>query len=228
VKQPNVVRSMAVSAITVTALSGCSLENGLERNGTTPVSLYDAVGHLEYDLTRVHTVILSDAEGLTPDGKSDTEAATRIRVGIAKVQCYDYDPKTDKNNPMLRKQNPLIPIITGPLQVQVQGQLAVGGSFVVGAIPSIGGTVTRQGQQQIMLPLTLVSLGNLSKFYLSQQMSNLQYTTLVSESNQKVQVASYIANIMNVAAKLDLLQKEALRDFSAKPGYCDGNEGGRS
>jgi hypothetical protein len=145
-----------------------------DAKGSTPVPLDATLRNLAVDLSSIDVLNPSD---LLVD---EASATIRMRDLIANAQCYDIDSTTGLADPAHRTINPLIPISTGAMQLTVQGQLSEAGSVTVSITPSIGGTITRQGQQQFMFPLTLVSLQNYSTFYIGQQLTNLQYATLLS------------------------------------------------
>ena len=149
-----------------------------ENAGTTPVPLNEVLQSLEADLSRTHPLILSDLQGRNND---DSPAVVSIRTAIANIQCYDIDPTTGTAKAKLRSKNPLVPVVTGPVQLTVQGQLSQGGTITVGVPTAVSGsaTVTRQGQQQIMLPTTLVPLVNVPMFFVGQQFTNIQFNSTV-------------------------------------------------
>jgi hypothetical protein len=240
-KLDHTARILLAASIFTSALliTGCGITNELEKPGTKPVPIDQALMQMQSDLSRVNivvpgTLLLADT---TTVHLEDTPEAKAIEAVIADSQCFDIDPTTGQRNPNLRKINPLIPVSTGPLQLQVQGQLSESGTFTVSATPSIGGTVQRQAQQQVMVPLTLVSLLTISEFYVGQQFTNIQYVTLVdaykpANSNvadsQHKQIADYITRTLDVAARLDSIVKKSLSEFRSHPNsWCDGHEDGK-
>jgi hypothetical protein len=193
-----------------------------EKEGTKPPPLGETLANLEANLSNVS--VLVPAELLIPPIGDGAAITKKMSDFVANAQCFDIDPNTGKPNPNLRRRNPLIPVTTGPLQLQVQGQLTEGGTLTISPTPSLAGTINRQGQQQIMLPITMVSLVNLSSFYMGQQLSFIQYATLVTSSNfqskdgtlgpqEQSQVTGYVSNILSVAAQLDAITKRAISDF---------------
>jgi hypothetical protein len=230
--------------------SGCAWEN----LGSQPIPLRKAVHNFEKDVGGLHIVVLSDAYGATagcskeakePDCWSDGGRA--ILNSIKYSQCFDLDDSDkDKQNPNgrkkpeLRTQNPLIPVATGPLQLTVQGQFTESGTFTVAAAPSAAATISRQTQQQVMVPLTLVSLSALPGFYVGQQLSNLQYTTLVAQFPPKdiadfepekkkqleelKQTAHLVSFVMDAAAELTRITQFAESHFNKLPATEDSNE----
>jgi hypothetical protein len=156
----------------------------------------------------------------------------------------------------LRTKHPLIAVATGPLQLTVQGQFTEGGTFTIAAAPSAAATISRQTSQQVMLPLTLVSLSALPGFYVGQQLANLQYTTLITQFPSKdyvppkdadlepekkkqleglKQTAHMISFVMDAAAELTKITQFAESHFNKlsatedpnKPAhYCFGFEEG--
>jgi hypothetical protein len=219
-----------LTAAGVTA-SGCTIVTAMEKKGTTPVPLGEVLQSLEIDLSRSQPLVLSDMPKSKGDG-TESPQLINIRNRIAAIQCYDRDPKTGEHDPKLRVRNPLIPVVTGALQLTVQGQFATAGTVTVGAPPSAGGTITRQAQQQIMLPVTLVPLINLPMFYLGQQMSSIQSVPLVStvstvkpDNDQNAQIGDYVSRTLDVTTSLGKLSTTALDQFDSNPKYCDGKGG---
>ena len=229
-----------VSICTSTLLvTGCAFLTGAESKGSKPVPIDQALMQMQSDLSRVTivapgTLLLADTSHVALE---DTPEAKAIESIIADSQCFDVDPKTGQANPSLRKINPLIPMSTGPLQLTVQGQLSESGTFSVSATPSIGGTVQRQAQQQVMVPLTLVSLLTISEFYVGQQFTNIQYVTLVDTykstdatvaAHEKKQIADYILTTLEVGTRLDLVVKRSLTEFKGhQDTWCAGHENGK-
>jgi hypothetical protein len=243
-------------------LSGCAWEN----LGSQPIPLRKAVHNFERNVGGLHIVVLSDAYGATSGcsaGKTEpdcwTEEGRAILDSIKYSQCFDLDDDhkdkqnpDGKKNPELRIKNPMIPVATGPLQLTVQGQFTEGGTFTIAAAPTAAATISRQTQQQMMLPLTLVSLSALPGFYVGQQLTNLQYTTLVAQyPNRDIagsqpekdkqlkelkQTADMVAYVMDAAAELTKITRYAESHFNkltateeaSNPAhYCFGFEEGR-
>lgn len=104
-------------------------------------------------------------------------AQSRLYTKFAKFQCA-VDPKTGKADADRSKyqKNPLIPVINGAIQLQVQGQVSAQGQLAI-AVPLVAtGTVnqTRQEQEQFTLPASLIPLSEVPTYYLSQQLAALQ------------------------------------------------------
>src|ERR1700722_4345823 len=235
------------------ALSGCAWEN----SGSQPIPLRKAVHNFEKNVAGLHIVVLSDAYGATsgcsakasePDCWS--EGGRAILDSIKYAQCFDVDDNNKdrqnpngKKSPELRTKNPLIPVATGPLQLTVQGQFTEGGTFTIAAAPTAAATISRQTQQQVMLPLTLVSLSALPGFYVGQQLSNLQYTTLVAlypnkdiprqqqEKDKQLQElkqsAEMVSFVMDVAAELTKITRFAENNFNKLPATQEANNPAR-
>jgi hypothetical protein len=201
------------------------------------------------DLTHYSNLVLPPTDHWTAlppkgaDGNYPPEVQHALDI-LAYSQCFavdpstgsDKDPTTKKVNSKLQTRNPLVPISTGPLQLQVQGQLSLGGTLTVSLTPSIAGTATRQTQQQIMLPLTMVSLITLPSFYAGQQMANIQYAPLwkdfpseggITPTQEKAELAGYLATGLEIAARLTLVTNEALKQYDInKDKWCDGKTDG--
>lgn len=198
----------------------------------------DVLQSLEADLSRTHPVILSDMQGAA---NSNAPAILAIRTAIANIQCFDIDPEKGEPDPKLRLRNPLIPVVTGPLQLTVQGQLSEGGTITVGSPTATTGatTITRQGQQQIMLPTTLVPLVNVPVFYLGQQLAAVQNTSSVSTATtynltaaqvvaENKIVNDYVSRSLDAMAGLNGIITNALDQFdNNRDEYCKGRDGGK-
>jgi hypothetical protein len=103
--------------------------------------------------------------------------ASPLYTKFAKFQCA-VDPKTGTPDADHKKyqRNPLIPVINGAIQLQVQGQVSAQGQLAI-AVPLVAtGTVnqTRQKQEQFTLPASLIPLSEVPTYYLSQQLAALQ------------------------------------------------------
>lgn len=230
--------TLAVSVVAMTS-TACTAIREAEHGGTRPVPIGDALQQLQLDLSRVKVVVPSSLLLADPHmNLVDTNEGKQILKILADNQCYDIDPATGKSDPQLQHPDPLIPVSTGPLQVTVQGQLSEAGTLTVSVTPSAGGTVTRQAQQQVMVPITLVSLVTLPSFYVGQQTANIQYVTLVdayksadphrADAEHK-QIADYISGALEVGSRLTVLTNYALAQFKGnQASWCDGHEKGGS
>jgi len=244
------------------AFGGCAWEN----QGSQPIPLRKAVHNFESDVRGLHIVVLTDAHGATSgcsagDKQPDcwSEGGRAILDAIKYSQCFDLDENdkdkenpSGKKNPALRTKDPLIAVTTGPLQLTVQGQFTESGTFTIAAAPSAAAGISRQTQQQVMLPLTLVSLPALPGFYVGQQLTNLQYTTLVAlypskdypgsqpekdkQSEALKQTAHMVSIVMDSAAELSKISQFAEASFNKLPAtdaandaahYCFGFEEGK-
>ena len=234
-------RSAWACAIVVTlgamVATSCTALRQAESQGTKPVPIDQALHQLQLDLSRVQVVAPSTL--LLADPKKnvvDTREGKAMLDVLANNQCFSIDPKTGKADRNLRKRDPLVPVSTGPLQITVQGQLSESGTLSISVTPSVGGTVARQAQQQVMVPITLVSLLTLPSFYVGQQTANIQYVTLVdayksadpkrADAEHK-QIADYISTALEVASRLSVISNEALAQFDAdQDQWCKDRENG--
>lgn len=207
----------------------------VEEAGTKPVPLREVLRSLEIDLSRTAPVTLSNIQLPLIVGGKEREEVTALRTGIANMQCYDVDPETKKPDPSRRSRSPLIPVVTGALQLTVQGQLTTTGTITVSVPLSAGGSIAREAQQQIMLPTTLVALPNLPAFYLGQQMSNIQNAGLMGNfkvEQKKVdaattQVGDYVSRSLDATSALGTIVSDALDEFDHKQDtYCQGRDSG--
>lgn len=144
------------NAFVVACFMGGCCKPDLTR-ASAPIPLKDALGIVEKDLREAAPVTLSDAD--------EAERSTRLLNAVALEQCRQ------------ETANPLIPVVNGPINLQLQGQIQVGGNvgFTVSATPSVSaqGAVQRQEQQQVAVPISFVSLVGLPNFYMGQNMANL-------------------------------------------------------
>jgi hypothetical protein len=244
-------------ASSTTAL-GCFTIRETEGKAADPVPLTVAIADFEENLSRVGVLVLSDARVKDKPNKdaSDVAALLRMKDVIANVQCYDWTPALDdKGKPRqtksghlayradakLRTKNPLVPVVNGAIQIQVQGQFTESGTFSVSTTQGLsgGGTLTRQAQQQVMMPVALVSLANLDKFYIGQQLANLQYLTLTAKEapfttspgkddagNPLAAPSEFVVEVLKVGQSLKEVAKDAMDGFGANPDtYCQGHGG---
>ena len=231
--------ALLLAAGAMTAV-GCTVTERMEQPGTKPYPIDKALHQMQLDLTRVHVLVPSNltfVDPALPDAQwRATPEVKEIEDIIANDQCFaiDRDGNVDYT---LQKKNPLIAVSTGPLQLSVQGQLSTAGTFTISVTPSAGGTVTRAAQQQLMVPLTLVSLATLPTFYIGQQMANIQNITLVSgfkpvgnqplADAQMQQVAQYVTSILNVGAALNRAAADSMTQYTDHHGtWCQGREHG--
>jgi hypothetical protein len=229
----------AVACMGVCGCSTLQIRN-VETEATTPISLEKALLGFESDLSNMHLAVLSNASGATggctpPHAAPPecwTKAAQSLLETIKYAQCYDVVDPHAKNkvyDRARRTRNPLVPTANGAVQLQVQGQFSEAGTFTVSATPSLGGTVTRQTQQQVMLPISLVSLATLPNFYIGQQLTNLQYTTL--DPHNPV-ATSAVSDALSVARELQkivaysLAQLDTTTSAAAQDAYCHNHENG--
>ena len=221
----SVPTTILLTAMALTA-GGCTAMHQVEKEGTKPVPFETALHQLEVDLSRVRIIVPSSLLTVNWAHWEQAKEVTAIDNILADSQCYDIDPKTGNPNPELRNRNPLIPVSTGPLQLTVQGQLSEAGTLTISVTPSAGGTITRQTQQQVMMPLNLVSLTTVPEFYVGQQTTNIQYVTLVTAfkspdatkaDREYKQVADYVASILDVASRLNAVTDRALKEFDRDP-----------
>jgi hypothetical protein len=241
-------------AALVVVANGCSLRL-VEAEAASPVPLNLALAEMQSNLNRVHVVVLSDAQFLYSTNLKDQAAVTRLRDVIAEAQCFSWAVVVDKHgnpilekdgtpkrerDPGLRTKNPLIPVVTGAAQLTVQGQISTAGTFTISGNPSVGGTATRQAQQQLMVPISLVSLSNIENFYLGQQLANLQYLTLLGPPpfeksaapgrvplmSDKAEAGLVVSSVVAVGANLRSIMTDAFTKFQDDPKYCENRDGG--
>jgi hypothetical protein len=188
------------------------------------------------------------------EAKTEPEEVQHFREAVANLQCYDVVPskpegpkesksagekkgKTPKAeaespvvNPDLRQRDPLVPFVTGALQLAVQGSFSTQGGVTFTVPASVSFQVQRQAQQQIMLPTSLVSLPNVPVFFLGQQLSSIQYADKLDDYKKNAQITGYISRTletMNVLQRLIDQAHEAF-DSAATSHYCDGRDDGLS
>jgi hypothetical protein len=153
-------RTTVLLIVTTMWCGGCSTFRVIEEAGTTPVPFDKALKGVEQDVRDAQPIILSSI------GNSGGSAA--LEASLESIQCA------------ANLADPIIPVFTGPVQLTLQGTISEAGAFAISATPSLTTTVTRQAQQQVMVPMTWVSMATLADFYLSQELAYLQYATLLS------------------------------------------------
>jgi hypothetical protein len=183
------MRLLLLVALTVTQ-SGCAWLNSL----SNPVPLSVALATTERDLRATSPVALSDL-GTTREGS--------IVAAIQAAQCIPP-----------QSANPLVPVITGPVSLAMQGSIQAQGGVTGSATPSIAFQVTGGKQQQVTVPITFVSASGLPDFYMGQQLTNL--SNLDSGGNDKTNEGARVSagKTALVAAILD--RREALKKLVAQ------------
>lgn len=169
---------------------GCAWLNSL----SNPVPLSVALATTERDLRASSPVALSDL-GTTREGS--------IVAAIQAAQCIPP-----------RSANPLVPVITGPVSLAMQGSIQAQGGVTGSATPSIAFQVAGGKQQQVTVPITFVSASGLPDFYMGQQLTNL--SNLDSGGNDKTTEGARVSagKTALVAAILD--RREALKKLVAQ------------
>lgn len=144
-----ILRRLCV-ALAVACLQGCITYSP---EASTPVRLEDALKIVARDLNKASPVVLSD---IHEDGKSPLKEAIRAR------QCATS------------QADPPLPVITGPVSLQLQGQIQgqVQGGAGIGTA-SFQVQATRSQQQQLTIPITFVPASALANFFLGQNVPNV-------------------------------------------------------
>jgi hypothetical protein len=177
-----------------------------------PVPLNEALAIVENDLRASAPVALSDLGGVRKD---------KISQGIFTAQCASRrtDPQTGAVIPGSGTPNPLIPVITGPVSIALQGSIQRAGAFTGTAsptTPSLAGsyTLTQSKQQQLTVPITFVSARGLPNFYMGQNLTNL--TNLDKGADKDRLVGEILANQRALAK----LVEEAMAAYPANESSC--------
>jgi hypothetical protein len=207
------------------SLAACWLPSKIEI-----IPLHQALSELRVSLGD-DVLTLQEAEAEPNPVKG---ANSPLYTKFAKFQCA-VDPKTGKADADQRKyqKNPLIPVINGAIQLQVQGQASAQGQLAIGVPLVATGTVnqTRQKQEQFTLPASLIPLSEVPTYYLSQQLAALQseaaLETNLSKSNKHNDgkdgdgyrmVSVYIRE---TSYKLTKIANDAMEQFGSDGvGYC--------
>ena len=146
-----------------------------------------------------------DLRATSPVALSDlgTNREDSITAAIQAAQCIPP-----------RSPNPLVPVITGPVSLVMQGSIQAQAGVTGSATPSIAFQVTGGKQQQVTVPITFVSARGLPDFYMGQQLTNL--SNLDSGSNDKTTDGAKVSaqKTALVAAILD--RREALKKLVAQ------------
>jgi hypothetical protein len=183
---------------------------------STPVPLEDALKIVARDLNKASPVVLSD----TKEGES-----TSLGNAIRARQCS------------LHQANPPLPVITGPISLQLQGQFQ--GQAQAGAgigTASFQLQATRSQQQQLTVPLTFVPASALANFFLGQNVPNVSGLPAAAaldqpykkyDNVQHIQVLIGKANAITTVATAQIKQYTDLKkdgkgqiDPSALSNYC--------
>ena len=148
-------RVFPCSCIAVILIQGCSLFS--TSGDSTPVPVKDALLTLEDQLQAATPVTLGTVG--TDEGKN------RFKDAVRAAQCKD------------KTANPLMPVITGPISLQVQGSVTkAGGGALTGSLTPSGTytyTVTKGQQQQFTVSYSFVPISGLANFFLSQNVASL-------------------------------------------------------
>ena len=195
------MKVLLIAALTV-AISGCAWLNSL----SNPVPLSVALATTERDLRATSPVALSDM-GTSREGS--------IVAAIQAAQCIPP-----------RSANPLVPVITGPVSLAMQGSIQTQTGLTGSATPSIAFQVTGGKQQQVTVPITFVSASGLPDFYMGQQLTNL--TNLDSGGNDKTAEGArvsagktaLVAAILDRREALKTLVTQVERDFATTVQGC--------
>jgi hypothetical protein len=143
------------SCLAVLLIQGCSLTP--TSGDSTPVPVRDALLTLEDQLQATTPVTLGTVG--TDDGKNLFKDAVRA------AQCKD------------KTANPLMPVITGPISLQLQGSVTkAGAGALTGSLTPSGTytyTVTKGQQQQFTVAYSFVPVSGLANFFLAQNVASL-------------------------------------------------------
>jgi hypothetical protein len=183
------MRLLLLVALTLTQC-GCALFNSL----SNPVPLSVALATTERDLRATSPVALSDL---------GTTREESITAAIQAAQCIPP-----------RSPNPLVPVITGPVSLAMQGSIQAQGGVTGSATPSIAFQVTGGKQQQVTVPITFVSARGLPDFYMGQQLTNL--SNLDSGSNDKTTDGAKVSAQKTALVGAILDRREALQKLVAQ------------
>lgn len=191
--------------------SGCPLP----ASASKPVALNDALAIVENDLRASGPVELSDISSV----RKDSVRKDKISQEIFTAQCASrkVDPKTKVPIPGTGTPNPLVPVVTGPISMALQGsiQQAPGVTVTGSATPSaaLSYTITQAQQQQVTVPITFVSARGLANFYMGQNLANL--TNLEKEDK-----APFVKQILKNQADLSKIADATIAAYPEDDATC--------
>ncbi len=195
--QFNLIRVAIV--LYVGALPGCWRQASVE--ASRPIPLKDALAILQQDLREVAPVTLSDVGGV---GNGESRVINEIGV----EQC-----KQDT-------ANPLMPILNGPLSLQLSGQFQVGGQlgFVVSTPPALSAQASVQAGvgQTIAVPISFISLSGLANFHFGQDTANFSNVPDSFKTDHIKELLKVRERIVNLSKKLMDSYAETLRPHCAE------------
>lgn len=167
-----------------------------------PVPIQDALGILEQDLQRSSPVVLADVGTTREDA---------IVAEIASAQCA------------AKTVNPLVPVVTGPVSLALQGSIQYQATGTASATPSVAFAITPAKQQQVTIPITFVSAEGLPNFYMGQQLTNL--ANFDRGSDDKTEAGNKVAASKTAAVQTILDKRDKLQTLvdKAKNGFNLGN-----
>jgi hypothetical protein len=182
-------------------MGACFSLRNVEAYAAKPIPLATALAGVQSDLRKAGPVVLSDVDG-------SEERVKTVFTLIGASQCVN------------KTANPLIPVITGAVQLTLQGQVSESGQFTVSATPGVQATVTRQVQQQLMVPMTFVALSNLADFYLGQQLTSLQYLSLGGDAH-KDEVWVMVSRVIKTRDRVFTIAEKQRKAYPPSQAQCD-------
>jgi len=169
-----------------------------EAKASRPVPLKLALEIVERDLRDATPVTLSDL---------GSERRDKVYDVIFYAQCASQTP------------NPLIPVVTGPISLALQGSIQQAGALAGTAsmTPSLGltYTVTQGQQQQLTVPITFVSVQGLPNFYMGQNLANLSNLDKSDKGRDKL-----IQAILDKQAALSAFVTAAMGQYPKVASRC--------
>jgi hypothetical protein len=174
--------------------TGCAWEAKASR----PVPLNLALATVERDLRDATPVTLSDL---------GSERRDKVYNVIFYAQCANGTP------------NPLIPVITGPVSLALQGSIQQAGAATGTAsmTPSLGltYTVTQGQQQQLTVPITFISVQGLPNFYMGQNLANLANLDKADKGRDRI-----VGDILAKQAALSAFVQSAMDQYPKVASRC--------
>jgi hypothetical protein len=158
--------SLILSVIGAASLVACNPGN------VKPIPLQKALVDMQEGLgdSALTMLEIASEDDVRPGGTSP------VYKKLARFQC-GLTPTGDPIPGKSPVRNPVIPLVNGAVQVQVQGQISDTGTVALAVLPAVltaTASKTHQNQEQFMLPVAFVTLADLPGYYINQELPTLQ------------------------------------------------------
>lgn len=180
------------TAVLAAVLCGCT------GNLKPPTTVSGAISGIENDLVAARLVGVSHPTTWLPEQEAE------FRANVAALQCNQH------------RANPIVAIMTGPVDIQLNGNFSQSGQFSVSSLTTVpvmglNGEVVRSNGQQLSLPVSFVSLASLPDAELAREASGS--TPLLAQAD-----AVRLAEGKRLVAERDALADKVQAAIAGYPG----------